>query len=139
MMPQRSRGTAARTIGIPPSSSNGQAAPKAVRAQPKAGDRWALVNAINERLGWMPDANHRVLHALARYANSSKQAWPGQSRLAENCGCHRTTIGRRLRRLIGWGVIEVVRKGHKGSQNAAVYRILPPSRWPTERPPKSSG
>ena len=97
-------------------------------------NRWSLVNAINQRLGWMPDAEHRVLHALARYADSTNQAWPGQSRLAIDCGCHRTTVSRRIDRLVDWGVIEVVRRGHMGSRIAAVHRIRPPGKWPRGLP-----
>ena len=134
MMPQRSKGTAARTMGIPPPPSNGQAAAKAVRAQPPAGDRWALSNAIDDRLGWMPNPEYRVLRVLFRYAGPTSKAWPGGTRIANACPFKPRRANRLLQQLKRWGVIENVRRGHKGSQKAGEWRIRPPSTWPTEKP-----
>lgn len=135
MMPQRSRGTAARTIGIPPPPSNGQAAPKAVRAQPPASDRWTLLNTIIDRLSWMPHPDRLVLLVLFRHADKTGKAWPGQTGIGKSCGIDRSHVSRCLARLVRWGVIEVVRRGHKGSRKASEYRIRSPSHWPSDRPP----
>jgi len=99
------------------------------------GDRWALLNAIVEQLGWMPHPEHRVLMVLFRHADAGRKAWPGQTGIARACGVDRAHVSRWLDRLVGWGVVEIVRRGHKGSRKAAEYRIRPPSEWPTEKPP----
>ena len=96
--------------------------------------RWALSNAIDDQLGWMPHAEYRVLRILWRHIGTTGKAWPGQTRIAASCGMNRGHVSRLLHRLERWGVIEVVRRGHMKSRKAAEYRIRPPSDWPTEKP-----
>ena len=132
--------TAERVVGVPPPIDKAKhKTPASARGLPKtatgAGDRWTLLNAIVERLGWMPHPEHRVLMVLFRHADRTGKAYPGQTGIGRLCGLDRGHVSRLLDRLVGWGVVEVVRRGHKGSRNAAEYRIRPPSEWPTEKPP----
>ena len=126
------QGTATRATGIPepPANSRSKKPDKQTR-----GDRWSLSNSIDDRLGWMPHPEYRVLRVLFRHADPTGKAWPGQTGIARACGIDRAHVSRWLARLVGWGVIEVVRRGHKGSRKAAEYRIRPPSEWPPEKPP----
>ncbi len=130
-------GTARRQVGRTPRETS--VSPASARSSPKtttgAGDRWALLNAIVERLGWMPHPEHRVLMVLFRHADPTGKAYPGQTGIARACGVDRAHVSRWLGRLVGWGVVEIVRRGHKGGRKAAEYRIRPPSEWPTEKPP----
>jgi hypothetical protein len=129
-------GTARRQVGRTPRET--PVSPASARLSSKAsgaGDRWRLFNAIVDDLAWLPDGEYRVLLVLFRYAGEEGRAWPGQLRIATACECNRGTVSRRLARLARWGIIEVVRRGHKGSKKAAEYRIRLPSRWPTEKPP----
>ena len=82
----------------------------------------------------MPDGEYRVLRILVCHADKTRRAWPGQTRIAEACGRNRGTVSRRLDRLVKWGIVEVVRRGHFGSRKAAEYRIRPQSDWPTSFP-----
>ena len=140
MMMQQSAGTVGRAEGIPPKQSPASASHKGhtprrgVRGNRGYGDRWSLLNAIVDRLDWMPDGERLVLFVLFRHADANGKAWPGQTRIANAIGCHQTTVSRRLKRLGGWGVLEVVRRGHKGSRKAGELRIKPPAEWPS-RPP----
>lgn len=129
-------GTARRQVGRTPPISPASAA--SARSSPKTtvgtGDRWVLSNAIDDRLGWMPHPEYRVLRILFRYAGEDCKAWPGQTRIATACGCSQPTVSRRLCRLVKWDILEVVRRGHKGSRKAGEYRIRAPSEWPRARP-----
>ena len=97
-------------------------------------NRWKLSNAIDDRLGWMPNPEYRVLRVLFRYAGPTSKAWPGGTRIANACPFKPRRANRLLQQLERWGVIENVRRGHKGSQKAGEWRIRPPSTWPTEKP-----
>ena len=132
---ERSRGTAFRTVGIPPPPSNGQSAAGVTPGKTGGGHRMPTSNAIDDHLGWMPHSEYRVLRILWRHIGTTGKAWPGQTRIAASCGMNRAHVSRLLLRLERWGVIEVVRRGHMKSRKAAEYRIRPPSDWPTERPP----
>lgn len=129
-------GTARRQVGRTPRET--PASPASARSSPKttagAGDRWTLFNAIVDDLAWLPDRESRVLVVLFRHAGEDGKAWPGQRRIAAKCGCSQSTVSRRLRRLVEWDILEVVRRGHKGSRKAGEYRIRAPSRWPRTRP-----
>ena len=98
-------------------------------------NRWDLSNAIDDRLGWMPHPEYRVLRVLFRHIGTTGKAWPGQTRIAGACGLNRGHVSRLLNRLERWGVVEVPRRGHMKSRKAAEYRIRSPSKWPTEKPP----
>ena len=78
---------------------------------------------------------YRVLRVLFRHIGTTGKAWPGQTRIAGACGLNRGHVSRLLNRLERWGVVEVPRRGHMKSRKAAEYRIRPPSKWPTEKPP----
>jgi hypothetical protein len=140
MMMQQSAGTVGRAEGIPPKQSPSPASHKGhtprrgVRGNRGHGDRWSLLNAIVDRLGWMPDGERLVLLVLFRHADANGKAWPGQTRIANAVGCDRSTVSRRLDRLVRWGMVEIVRRGHRGSRKAAEYRIRPPAEWPKELP-----
>ncbi len=126
--------TAERAVGVPPPIDNTKPNTSGGRRRGDSGDRWTLSNAIDDRLGWMPHPEYRVLRVLFRHADPNGVAWPGQSGIGRSCGLDRSVVSRRLERLVGWGVVEVVRRGHKGSRKAAAYRIRPPSEWPTKKP-----
>ena len=104
------------------------------KAAKQSSGRWELLNAMTDTLGWMPPREHRVLMILFRHADASNASRPGQTRIARSAGCHQTSVSRYLKRLTGWGVLEVVRRGHKGCRKAAVYRITSPDRWPSALP-----
>ena len=113
----------------------GRSQAKQTRKRVKIPERWELSNAIDDRLGWMPHPEHRVLRILFRHANrNAREAWPGQTKIAKSCGSDRANVSRWLGRLANWGVIDIVRHGHKGSRLASVYRIRKPSDWPTQKP-----
>ncbi len=130
-------GTAVRQVGRRPlgGESDVPRRGQAGRAAPPRVDRWKLSNAIDDRLDWMPHPEYRVLRVLFRHADATGKAWPGQTGIGRSCGIERSHVSRCLGRLVRWGVIEVVRRGHKGSRKAGVYRIRSPSQWPTARPP----
>ena len=140
MMMQQSAGTVGRAEGIPPKQSPSPASHKGhtprrgVRGNRGYGDRWSLLNAIVDRLDWMPDGERLVLFVLFRHADANGKAWPGQTRIANAIGCHQTTGSRRLEHLVGWGVLEVVRRGHKGSRKAGVLLKKPRAEWPALPP-----
>jgi len=127
--------TAGRAVGVPPPIANTKPKTSGRRRRGDSGDRWTLSNAIDDRLGWMPHPEYRVLRVLFRHADPTGKAWPGQTGIGRLCGLDRGHVSRLLDRLVRWGVVEVVRRGHKGSRKAAEYRIRPPSEWPTEKPP----
>ncbi len=129
------QGSAIRAVGLPPPIDKTKRKTTGRRRRGDSGDRWALSNAIDDRLGWMPHPEYRVLRVLFRHADPTGKAWPGQSGIGRSCGLDRGHVSRLLGRLVRWGVVEVVRRGHKGSRKAAEYRIRPPSEWPTEEPP----
>ena len=97
--------------------------------------RFILPNAIDDQLGWMSHAEHRVLGCLWRHARTTGRAWPGQSLIATSSGISRGHVSRLLSTLELRGMIEVVRRGHTQSRKATEYRIRPPSSWPAEKPP----
>jgi hypothetical protein len=138
MTSPHSGGTARRQVGRTPRET--PASPASDRASPKtttdAGDRWSLSNAIDDRLGWMPPRDRLVLRVLFKHANAKTGlTYPSTTTIGRAVGVHRAHVSRLLGRLVRWGVIEVVRRGHKGSRKAAEYRIRLPSEWPTEKPP----
>lgn len=128
------KGTATRAVGEPPPIDKTGSKANAPQ-QGDSGDRWRLGNAIDDHLGWLPHPEYRVLRVLFRHADATGKAWPGQSRIAKACGLNRGHVSRLLSLLVGRGMIEVVRRGHKESRKATVYRLRPPSQWPTKMPP----
>ena len=126
MKKDNSNGTAARATGVPPSP----------KKKPKTrSGRWELSNAIDDNLGWIPHPEYRVLRTLFRYAGESREAWPSQNIIGRSCGIDRSHVSKCLGRLVSWDVIELVRRGHKGSRQPNVYRINSHPNWKTERPP----
>lgn len=96
--------------------------------------RREVLNAISDDLGWMPHSDRLVFLVLFRHADKTGKVSPGQSRIAAALGLHRSHVSRLLARLVRWGLINVVRRGHRGDKKPTAYEIRPPSEWPTKSP-----
>ena len=103
-------------------------------APKQSAKRWSLLNDAIDHLGWVPDGEHRVFMVLYRFANESREAWPGQTLIARRCRCSQGEVSRRLKWLLEHGLLELVRRGHMGSRTAGVYRIQQPHSWPSAPP-----
>ena len=105
-----------------------------VRRRDESGDRLALSNAIVDRLGWIPDSEHRVLTVMARLADATGKVSRGQTEIGRHSGLNRSQVCRLIQRLVLRGYLELLRRHHTGSKNPNVYRIRPIDLWPIERP-----
>ena len=110
----------------------GRSKPQISPRPKKTSPRWEGFNDGVDRLYWVPDGEFRVFIVLYRFANESREAWPGQTLIAKRCKCSQGEVSRRLKWLVQHGILEITRRGHMGSRKAAVYRIQQPHSWPSD-------
>jgi len=86
-------------------------------------------------LGWRPDAliQNTPLYVVGAVLSNSAD-WEGTcirpvTKLAKAAGYSARTVHKRLKLLVSFGMIELVRQGGYGPGNTSVYKLCEPNRW----------
>jgi hypothetical protein len=90
-----------------------------------AQDRFATINAFTDfGLGRLGRAEIAVWVILWRDTKPDGLARTSQADLARRAGCYLSTVKRAVRKLVGAGLLEMVRRGRLGAGPSA-YRVRP--------------